>query len=44
VASEHFQGGGHINAAGGDSFQPMDKTLADFEALLPGYAKLLGDE
>jgi len=44
VASEHFQGGGHINAAGGDSFQSMDKTLADFEALLPGYAKLLSDD
>ncbi len=44
VASEHYHGGGHINAAGGDSFANMEETLAGFEALLPGYAKLLKDE
>ena len=44
VASEHYHGGGHINAAGGDSFASMEETLAGFEALLPGYAKLLKDD
>ncbi|MDF1576074.1 MAG: DHH family phosphoesterase [Bacteroidales bacterium] len=43
VASEHYQGGGHINAAGGDSFLSMKETLAGFESLLPGYSKLLKD-
>ena len=44
VASEHYHGGGHINAAGGDSFLTMKETLAGFESLLPGYSKLLSDE
>jgi len=44
VASEHYQGGGHINAAGGDSFKSMEETLARFEALLPEYASMLQDE
>jgi len=44
VASEHYQGGGHINAAGGDSFKSMEETLARFEALLPEYASMLKDE
>ncbi len=44
VASEHYHGGGHINAAGGDSFLSMKETLAGFEALLPGYANMLKDD
>lgn len=44
VASEHYHGGGHINAAGGDSFLSMEETLAGFKALLPEYAKLLRDD
>lgn len=43
IAADHYQGGGHINAAGGDSFQSMEETLRRFEALLPEYAKLLSD-
>ncbi|MGW8314309.1 MAG: DHH family phosphoesterase [Bacteroidales bacterium] len=43
IASEHYQGGGHINAAGGDSFLSMDETLRQFESLLPRYANLLSD-
>ena len=43
VAADHYQGGGHINAAGGDSFTGMKETLAGFESLLPGYTNLLGD-
>jgi len=37
LARNHFKGGGHRNAAGADSFESMDQTLAKFEALLPGY-------
>lgn len=44
VASEHYHGGGHINAAGGDSFKSMEKTLAGFVSLLPAYSSLLNDE
>jgi phosphoesterase RecJ-like protein len=44
VASDHFNGGGHINAAGGDSLLSMEETLAHFESLLPNYAKLLAGE
>ena len=44
VASEHFRGGGHTNAAGGDSFISMEETLAKFESLLPAYKNLLTNE
>lgn len=44
VASEHYRGGGHTNAAGGDSFLTMKETLLGFESLLPGYSKILRDE
>ncbi len=43
IAADHYQGGGHLNAAGGDSFLTMEETLRRFEALLPEYAKLLSD-
>ena len=44
VAADHYHGGGHINAAGGDSFLTMEETLKYFESLLPEYAKLLSDK
>ena len=44
IATDHYQGGGHINAAGGDSFLTMEETLRDFEALLPNFASELSDE
>ncbi|HRY32306.1 MAG TPA: bifunctional oligoribonuclease/PAP phosphatase NrnA [Bacteroidales bacterium] len=37
----HFEGGGHKNAAGGNSYLSMDETLRKFEALLPQYQELL---
>ena len=40
-ANKHFEGGGHKNAAGGDSFLTLDKTLEKFERLLPEYEKQL---
>ena len=44
VAAEHFNGGGHVNAAGGDSLLSMEETLKFFESLLPGYVKLMQDD
>ncbi|MFP4620675.1 MAG: DHH family phosphoesterase [Bacteroidales bacterium] len=40
-AANHFNGGGHKNAAGGYSELPMDETLDKFENLLPQYKKQL---
>ncbi len=44
VAADHFNGGGHANAAGGDSLLPMEETLKHFESLLPEYGRLLSDK
>ena len=44
IATEHYHGGGHVNAAGGDSFVSMEETLAYFESLLPSYADLLSED
>jgi len=41
LARNHFKGGGHKNAAGADSFDSMDVTLARFEELLIHYKKEL---
>ena len=43
IAADHFHGGGHINAAGGDSFDSMEITLSKLESLLPVYSKWLKD-
>lgn len=40
-ARAHYKGGGHKNAAGGDSFESMDETLKTFEKLLPQYKEAL---
>ncbi|HLO92177.1 MAG TPA: bifunctional oligoribonuclease/PAP phosphatase NrnA [Lentimicrobium sp.] len=42
-ARKHYGGGGHLNAAGGDSYQPMAETLEAFEQLLPQYKIALQD-
>lgn len=36
-ARDHFNGGGHKNAAGGTSYDSVEDTLAKFEALLPDF-------
>lgn len=41
LARSFYEGGGHKNAAGGDSFLPMEETLATFERLLLEYKKEL---
>ena len=33
-ARNHFNGGGHINAAGGKSNETLDKTIEKFESIL----------
>jgi phosphoesterase RecJ-like protein len=36
-SKNHFNGGGHHNAAGGESFQSLDETLHEFETVLKKY-------
>lgn len=40
-SAEHFQGGGHLNAAGGKSEEKFNECIARFESLLPNYKKEL---
>ncbi|MEZ5082038.1 MAG: DHH family phosphoesterase [Bacteroidales bacterium] len=40
-ARSHFEGGGHKNAAGGDSYVSMEKTIEKFKRLLPEYKNQL---
>lgn len=41
LARKHFQGGGHKNASGGDSFISMKETLVFFESILNDYQEEL---
>ena len=34
IASEHFGGGGHANAAGGESYMSLDATLRKLDAII----------
>jgi bifunctional oligoribonuclease and PAP phosphatase NrnA len=44
LARKHFEGGGHKNAAGGQTSLSLDETLKKFLDLLPQYKnQLLGD-
>jgi bifunctional oligoribonuclease and PAP phosphatase NrnA len=38
---EHFDGGGHDNAAGGKSYTSLDSTISKFLSVLPNYQKEL---
>ncbi|MGA9270013.1 MAG: bifunctional oligoribonuclease/PAP phosphatase NrnA [Lutimonas sp.] len=40
-ARKHFNGGGHINAAGGRSEDSLQKTVENFKELLPDYIEEL---
>lgn len=45
LARAHFEGGGHRNAAGGQTSLTLEQTLQKFLALLPSYkAELLADD
>ena len=41
LAQEHFEGGGHKNAAGGRSTLSLEETVKKFIAILPGYKSQL---
>tara|TARA_R110000868_G_scaffold88088_3_gene245761 strand:+ start:20721 stop:21740 length:1020 start_codon:yes stop_codon:yes gene_type:complete len=43
-ARAHFNGGGHINAAGGRSDLSLNDTIKKFISILPSYSKALNDE
>ncbi|MGA9591008.1 MAG: bifunctional oligoribonuclease/PAP phosphatase NrnA, partial [Salegentibacter sp.] len=40
-ARQHFEGGGHINAAGGKSELSLNDTVVKFNRLLPEYKEEL---
>lgn len=40
-AREHFNGGGHLNAAGGKSEMSLDDTVTKFNTILPDYREEL---
>ncbi|MBN2682711.1 MAG: bifunctional oligoribonuclease/PAP phosphatase NrnA [Bacteroidales bacterium] len=44
LAKTHFEGGGHINAAGGEFKGSMEENNAFFEGLLPSYKNKLIEE
>lgn len=37
IVSEHFKGGGHANAAGGESYLGLERTIQKFLKILPKY-------
>jgi len=41
LARKHFEGGGHINAAGGKSELSLKETVDKFISILPAYKKVL---
>ncbi|GHC54142.1 DHH family phosphoesterase [Ulvibacter litoralis] len=41
VARTHYNGGGHINAAGGRSSHSLNKTITEFISILPSYKNAL---
>jgi bifunctional oligoribonuclease and PAP phosphatase NrnA len=43
IARKYFNGGGHANASGGDSFENMEETISRFKAIIPDYEKELSD-
>jgi bifunctional oligoribonuclease and PAP phosphatase NrnA len=43
-SSAHFEGGGHVNAAGGESKLSLEKVIELFTQLLPQYDNLLKNE
>jgi len=41
IAKDHFQGGGHRNAAGGDVYDSLEKAVLKLESLLPEFKDAL---
>ncbi|CAH8283939.1 phosphoesterase RecJ-like protein [Mariniflexile fucanivorans] len=44
MSRSHFEGGGHINAAGGKSYLSLKDTVEKFISILPSYNKALNNE
>ena len=44
VSENHFNGGGHKNAAGGEYFGTMNEAINLFESILPLYTQYLKKE
>ena len=44
MSRTHFEGGGHINAAGGKSYLSLTHTVEKFISILPCYNKALNNE
>lgn len=42
-SADVFNGGGHLNAAGGESYTTMEEAIAKFEEALPDYKAFLED-
>jgi phosphoesterase RecJ-like protein len=40
-ARQHFNGGGHFNAAGGESSDPIEMVEEKFKAALPEFLEYL---
>ena len=43
-ARKHYNGGGHLNAAGGRSSHSLNKTISDFISILPAYKNALNND
>ena len=41
ICKKYFNGGGHLNAAGGTSNDSLEKVVEQFKLILPEYKKLL---
>jgi len=41
IARKYFNGGGHVNAAGANSYVSLEETVRIFEEMLPGYKEKL---
>jgi phosphoesterase RecJ-like protein len=44
IAARYFEGGGHLNAAGGDSYLSMQETIKRLKEILPQYYDQLNFE
>ena len=44
LATKHFKGGGHVNAAGGSTNMSLEATVEHLKSILPEYKELCYDE
>lgn len=41
ICKKYFNGGGHLNASGGNSTEPLDTMVERFKSILPEYKRIL---